>query len=114
MYSLIILVREKRVIYQVAQTIYRQHMHLLYARAAVGRNTYFDILRSQQTGQFATVIPGKRYDTHIARYCGFNGFDNIAAVPTGGNRQQYIACMTKSPDLLGINFVMQTIVCDGC
>ncbi len=45
MYSpLIILVREKRVIDQIAQAIYRQHMHFLNASTTMRRNADFHVL----------------------------------------------------------------------
>ena len=43
-FSLIILVREKRVIDQIAQAIYRQHMHFLNASTTMRRNADLHIL----------------------------------------------------------------------
>ncbi|SAL91866.1 hypothetical protein KPHVMX_350151 [Klebsiella pneumoniae] len=44
MFSLIVLVWKKSVIYQIAQTVDGQHVHLLDTRAAMGGDADFDIL----------------------------------------------------------------------
>jgi hypothetical protein len=57
-FSLIVLVWKKRVIYQIAQTVDGEHMHFLNTRAAMRRNADFDILLAQQASQLTAVIAG--------------------------------------------------------